>query len=258
MKLEEELREALREETRGWAAPPELKDRLFNHQSMKPGGRRMKKWIAAGILAAVLLVPTGAYAGYHYLADSIYSSHEQMEQFGGTREQYDHLEEKLQAAKQSFEPQEFAKLMSLLKKLVDYNLQVADDKGVLHPERLSPEDQEAYKKLNAELEPYFAKLNAGGDSKGSAKGSAKETGQRADNAVSWKEVLATGEKNLSSQDFAKVKEIIGEIQKLQAQVARPDGSYRAFTAQEGEHLKELIRQLEPYQDQMGIMLKPAS
>lgn len=51
-----------------------------------------------------------------------------------------------------------------------------------------------------------------GDSKGSAKGSAKETGQRADNAVSWKEVLATGEKNLSSQDFAKVKEIIGEIQ----------------------------------------------
>lgn len=114
MKLEEELREALREETRGWAAPPELKDRLFNHQSMKPG-KKNEKWIAAGILAAVLLVPTGAYAGYHYLADSIYSSHEQMEQFGGTREQYDHLEEKLQAAKQSFEPQEFAKLMSLLK-----------------------------------------------------------------------------------------------------------------------------------------------
>ncbi|MFD1775813.1 DUF3600 domain-containing protein [Paenibacillus rhizophilus] len=254
MKLEEELREALREETRGWAAPPELKDRLFNHKSMKPEGRRMKKWIAAGILAAVLLVPTGAYAGYHYLADSIYGSQEQMEQKGGTQVQYDHLEEKLQAAKQSFEPQEFAKLMALLKELGDYNLKIADDKGALHPERLSSGDQEAYKKLLAELEPYFAKLNAGGD----AKGGVKETGQQAENAALWKKALARGEQNLSSQDFAKVKEVISEIQKLQAQAARPDGSDRAFTAQEAEHLKELIRQLEPYQNQLGIMLKPAS
>ncbi|WP_158442557.1 DUF3600 domain-containing protein [Paenibacillus sabinae] len=211
----------------------------------------MKKWIAAGILAAVLLVPTGAYAGYHYIADSIYGSQKQIEQKGGTLEQYDHLEEKLQAAKQSFEPQEFAKLTVLLKKLGDYNLKIADDKGALHPERLSPEEQEAYKKLNAELEPYFEKLNA----EGAGNGGVKETGQQADSAAFWKEALACGEKNLSSQELAKVKGIIGEIQKIEV---KPDGSARAFTAEEAEHLKELIRQLEPYQDQLGIMLKPAS
>lgn len=214
----------------------------------------MKKWIAAGILAAVLLVPTGAYAGYHYLADSVYGSQERLEPFGGTQQQYDHLEAKLQAAKQSFEPQDFAKLTVLLKKLGDYNLKIADDKGALHPERLSPEEQEAYKKLNAELEPYFEKLNA----EGAGNEGVKENGQQADNAVFWKEALADGEHNLSSQNFAKVKKIIGEIQKLQAQAAQSDGSYRVLTAEEAEHLKELIRQLEPYQDQLGIMLKPTS
>ncbi|MDT3426179.1 O6-methylguanine-DNA--protein-cysteine methyltransferase [Paenibacillus forsythiae] len=250
MKLEEELREALREESRGWTAPPELKDRILNHQSLRPEGRRMKKWIAVGILAAVLLVPTGAYAGYHYLADSVYGSQERLEQFGGTQQQYDHLEKKLQAAKQSLNPQEFAKLMGLLKKLGDYNLKIADDKGALHPERLSPEEQEAYKKLNAELEPYFEKLNA----EGAGNGGVKENGQQADDA--WKEVLAHAEQNLSSADLAKVKGIIGEIQKLQAQASRSDGSVRAFTNEEKEQLKELIRQLEPYQSQLGIMLKP--
>ncbi|AIQ11704.1 DUF3600 domain-containing protein [Paenibacillus durus] len=249
MKLEQELREALREESRGWTAPTELKDRILNHKSLKPEGRRMKKWIAAGILAAVLLVPTGAYAGYHYLADSVYGSQERLEPFGGTQQQYDHLEEKLQAAKQSFEPQEFAKLMSLLKQLGDYNLKMADDKGVLHPEQLSSGDQEAYKKLIAELEPYFEKLNA----EGTGNGGVKETGQQADSAAFWKKALAHGEKNLSNQDLAKVNGIIDEIQKIEV---KPDGSDRAFTAQEAEHLKELIRQLEPYQDQLGIKLKP--
>ncbi|WP_025692106.1 DUF3600 domain-containing protein [Paenibacillus zanthoxyli] len=247
MKLEQELREALREESRGWTAPAELKDRILNHKSLKPEGRRMKKWIAAGILAAVLLVPTGAYAGYHYLADSVYGSQERIEQIGGTQQQYDHLEEKLQAAKQSLEPQEFAKLMGMLKQLGDYNLKIADDTGVLHPERLSPGDQEAYKKLNAGLEPYFEKLNK--------EGSAKEIGQQVNNA--WKDVLVRGEQNLSSQDFAKVKGIISGIQKLQTQAARPDGTDRAFTKEETEQLKELVRQLEPYQEKLGIMLKPA-
>ncbi|NJJ39841.1 DUF3600 domain-containing protein [Paenibacillus apii] len=251
MKLEQELWEALREESRDWTASAELKDRILNHQSLRPEGRRMKKWIAAGILAAVLLVPTGAYAGYHYLADSVYGSQERLEQFGGTQQQYDHLEAKLQAAEQSFEPQEFAKLTALLKKLGDYNLKMADDKGALHPERLSPEDQEAYNKLNAELEPYFEKLNA----EGTGNGSVKETGQQVDSAAFWKKALVHGEQNLSSQDFAKVKRIIGEIQKIEV---KPDGSAQAFTAQEAEHLKELIRQLEPYQNQLGIMLKPTS
>ncbi|AKG33625.1 DUF3600 domain-containing protein [Paenibacillus durus] len=245
MKLEQELREALREESRAWTAPLELKDRILNHKSLNPEGRRMKKWIAAGILAAVLLVPTGAYAGYHYLADSVYGSQERIEPFGGTQ-QYDYLEEKLQAAKQSFEPQEFAKLMGMLKKLGDYNLKIADDTGVLHPERLSPADQETYKKLNAELEPYFEKLNE--------RVTAKEAVRQVDNV--WKDVLARGEQNLSSQDFAKVKGVISGIQKLQAQAARPDGTDRAFTKEEKEQLKELVRQLEPYQDQLGIMLKP--
>ncbi|QWU17297.1 protein of unknown function [Paenibacillus sophorae] len=248
MKLEQELREALREESRGWTASLELKDRILNFEIGKTEGKRMKKWIVAGILAAVLLVPTGAYAGYHYLADSIYGSQERIEQFGGTQQQYEHLEAKLQAAKQSFDPQEFAKLMGLLKELGDYNLKMADDKGVLHPERLSSGDREAYKKLLAELEPYFEKLNAGG--------AAKETGQQADNVKFWDDLLVQAKQKLDKVDFVKVKGIIGGIQKLEAQAIGPDGRVHAFTKEEAEQLKELIRQLEPYQDQLGIMLKP--
>ncbi|WP_438347747.1 DUF3600 domain-containing protein [Paenibacillus sp. FA6] len=159
MNLDDELRTAFQEETKGWIAPPELKERVLHQISSKQGGRRMKKWILSSILAAALLVPTGAYAAHYYLADSIYGSQENVSHIGGTQQKYDELEAKLQEAKRNLTDEEFTTFAALLKEMGQYNLKIADSEGLLHPRQLSAEEQEKYTQLTTALDPLLTKLN---------------------------------------------------------------------------------------------------
>ncbi|WP_054939175.1 DUF3600 domain-containing protein [Paenibacillus ihuae] len=254
MSLEHNLRQALREEAKGWSAPPELKGRILSGITPSQGGRRMKKWLVATIVAAALLIPTGAYAGYTYLADSVYGSQEHLVQMGGTQEGYDHLEAKLQQAKNSLSEEDYAALTALLHQLGAYNLKIADAEGVLHPEKLSSTDQESYKELTLKLEPYFQKLE---QTESSVK---RDPVNTVDSSTFWDQQLVKGEQIFSGKELASFKQLISELKAFNNQITGQDGSTHPerLTEKESARLKQLYEELTPYLKQLGIKIKPVS
>ncbi|HEY2492815.1 MAG TPA: DUF3600 domain-containing protein [Paenibacillus sp.] len=249
MSLDEELRSAFQEESKKWIAPPELKESILKQVVSKQGGRRMKKWLVVSILAATLLIPTGVYAGYNYLADSIYGSQESVASMGGTQQKYDELEAKLQNAKQSFSEEEFTTLMSLLKKLGSFNLKYADAEGVLHPEQLGADEQETLNRLTAELEPFNTKL------------SEVETPRKEiDMDTFWNGVFEEAEQTFSKEGFTDFKKIVTEMRSYDAKVTDPDRGVhmKRLTEKDKKDLDQLQEQLRPYFDKLGIMMKPSS
>lgn len=248
MSLDEQLRTALREETKEWQAPPELKEKILKQVVSKQGGRKMKKWLIASVLAAALLIPTGAYAAYSYIADSIYGSQDNI---GATQQQYDRLEAKLQSAKESLSEEEFSKLMSLLKEIGSYNLQIADSEGVLHPERLDASEQVVYEKLKAELEPYFAKLNKGG--------SPSKAPSMVDIETFWNEQLAKAEESFSQEELEDFKGLVQILLSVNAKVVDPDGSVHPerLSVQEKVDAEQVPSKIEPYLTRLGLMTRPA-
>ncbi|WP_339289501.1 DUF3600 domain-containing protein [Paenibacillus sp. FSL E2-0201] len=252
MNFNEELRTALQEEARNCTAPPELKEQILNRTAPKQGGRRMKKWLVASILAAALLIPTGAYAGYNYLADTLYGSQITVATIGVTQQQYDRLEAKLQNAKQTFNEEEFTKLMSLLKELGAYNLQMADAEGVFHLEQLSAQEKKAYKKLQMELEPYFEQMNEAKTSKKSVKSVDRDT--------FWNSLLEKAEQRLTNKEFEETKRLIIELQSYDAKVFDSDGSVHMerLSNEEIQNQEKLMEALDPYIKKLDLMIKPSS
>ena len=252
MNLNEELRTVLQKEASDLAAPPELKEKILNQVVFRQGGRRMKKWLVASIVAATLLIPSGVYAGYNYLADTLYGSPETAATIGVTQEQYNRLEAKLQNAKQSFNEEEFANLMSLLKELGAFNLQMADDKGVFHIEQLDAEEQKAYKKLQVELEVYFEKMNETKNPKAKA--------FVVDRDTFWNSLLDKAEERLTKKEFEEIKPLINELQSYDAKVFDSDGSFHKerLSTEEIQNQEKLMEALDPYIKKIDMMVKPSS
>lgn len=212
----------------------------------------MKKWLVASIMAAALLIPTGAYAGYHYLADTMYESPATAATIGVTQQQYDRLEAKLQNAKQSYNEEEFTKLMSLLKELGSYNLQMTDAEGVFHLEHLSAKEQKAYKKLQAELEPYFEKMNETEIPKGKASAVDRDT--------FWNSLLEKAEQRLTKKEFEEIQRLIIELQSYDTKVFDSDGSVHMerLSKEEIQNQEKLMEALDPYIRKIDLMVKPSS
>lgn len=234
MNLEDELRSALREDATLLLPPPELKVRIMDQVMGKQGGKRMKKWLLPCILAAVLLIPTGAYAAYNYLADSIYGSQENTIQFGGTQQKYDELEAKLQQAKHILSKEEFATFMPLLKELGPYNLKIADSEGVLHPDQLNAEEHEKYMALTEALEPFFTKLN-----------DTKETGTNIVVTDFWASTLDKAQSTFSKDELGDYEGIVIEyLNQVQNSQVRDEAA-----------IKVLQLKLNPYLDKLGVVIK---
>ncbi|GAA4726175.1 DUF3600 domain-containing protein [Brevibacillus fulvus] len=162
MNFEEQLRVALQEDAQTLQPPEEWKEKIVSRAMGKRKRGSWKRQLAAGVLAAVFLIPTGAFA-YAYLADQLYGSLDAIKHLGATQREYDHLESKLQQAKSTLSAKEFAEFMLLLKDMAYYNVQIADIHGNLHPERLNAADREKYEQILKQLQPYFDKLNSSVD-----------------------------------------------------------------------------------------------
>ncbi|WP_339224110.1 DUF3600 domain-containing protein [Paenibacillus sp. FSL W7-1279] len=247
MSLDERLKTAFKEETKEWNAPTELKEKILNKVVHIQGGRQMKKWVVVCILAATLLIPTGAFAGYSYIADSIYGSRENI---GVTQKQYDELEAKLQTAKQNLSEEEFTKWMSLLKELGTLNLKVADANGDFHIERLSVGEQKIYRRLTAELEPLFRKLNEVQSTKGEAK--------PIDSATFWNGVLDEAGQILSKEEFDEFQKLVNELMAYDAKTLDPDGSVHIerLSKEDQTNIEQVEQQLQPFFKKLGITIKP--
>jgi len=241
MNLDDELRITFQEETKGWTTPPELKERVLLQISSKQGGRRMKKWILSSVLAAALLVPTGAYAAYNYIADSIYGSQENVSHIGGTEQKYDEFEAKLQEAKQTLTEDEFAAFASLFKELADYNLKMADTEGVLHPEQLSLEDQAAFTELTTALDPFFTKLNE-----------PKLSKIDPDKSIFLDEEKA--KEILSKEEYKQFDNILKEMGEISLNSVDANGVFQKSLLSDSElaRLEKLDQSFQPFLDKLGI------
>lgn len=251
MSLDERLKTAFREETKDWSVPANLKGKILSRVVTHQPGRRMKKWVAAGILAAALLIPTGAYAGYSYLADSIYGSQENIAKYGVGQNQYEELEAKLQSAKQNLSEEEFTKWMSLLKELGTINMKIADAHGDIHPDRLSADEQKHYNGLISELEPIFSKLNE-------IQSTPKREVKMADNAAFWGGIVDQAKQAFSKEEFAEFQTLINELKAYDAKTLDPDGSVHPERISEEDEAKidRVTEQLQPYFKKLGITVKP--
>ncbi|MNN48233.1 hypothetical protein D3C81_1627030 [compost metagenome] len=186
------------------------------------------------------------------MADGMYGSQDNFVQNGGTVEQYDQLEAKLQQAKQNLSEEDFNALTSLLHEISGFILQMADTAGTLHPEKLNAEERERYNKLVSELEPYFSKLEN--------TETPQQPVEQVDSDTFWEQILVKAQQTLSDAELGEVQQLIGELKALDAKVTDPDGSIHA-----DRHSKEdlssqarLIEELNPYLKKLGIWLKPSS
>lgn len=163
MSIEEELREGLHRAADSMHCPPDLYGRVRKsyqrYMTEKRGRSPMKKRILTGIVAAAILIPTSVFAA-SYLADDIFGSPATIEEHGGTQENYQEIEGMLQAAKGKLTEDEFKEYTKLTKQLVQIKLTITDEKGVVHEEKLTKEEQQQLEQLASKLAPYFEKINS--------------------------------------------------------------------------------------------------
>ncbi|MDR0271524.1 DUF3600 domain-containing protein [Paenibacillus sp.] len=161
MSIDKELREELHQVADSLHSPPELYGRVrksYQHYLNEKRGRfPMKKRILAGIVAVAILIPSAVFASA-YLADDIFGSSKTIEQKGGTKEDYQGIEEFLQAAKGKLTEDEFKEYMELTKQLMQLKLKITDEKGIPHEEKLTKEEQQQWEQLSSKLVPYFEKI----------------------------------------------------------------------------------------------------
>ncbi|WP_035099493.1 DUF3600 domain-containing protein [Aneurinibacillus terranovensis] len=159
MDIEKRIMSALQEEAINIVPAPELREKVMASIPFEKGRKQVKKRLVAGIVAAAVLVPTAAYGSYSYLADQVFGSSNVVKEHGGTQQQYDHFESKLQQAKKKLTAKEFITFVGLLKDLAYYHLKTIDSHGNIHPDRLQKKDRADYDRLLQEVQPYFDKLN---------------------------------------------------------------------------------------------------
>ncbi|MBT2283361.1 DUF3600 domain-containing protein [Paenibacillus polymyxa] len=249
MKLDEQLRTAYQEETKDWSVPARIKHKMMDGiRSDSHIRRNRKKWLVTGLLAAVLIIPTGVYAGYTYLADGIYGSQENIRAMGGTAEDYMRLEAKLQTAKAHFSEEEFVRYMDLLKQMGHMAVKYADSQGNMHPEQWNTIEQEQYNALVAELEPFFEKLE--GVSVGSSI-------KMMDEQQFWTEQLVQAEKTFTKEQYREFKSVYEQMKKYKVMVMDKDGSIHEerLSAEQKDDLRQLERRLIPYLKRLGLNIR---
>ncbi|PFE14826.1 DUF3600 domain-containing protein [Bacillus cereus] len=167
MSLDCRVRESIQEEAKGIIAPPDLKEKVIVQIKMNQGGRKRKKRLIAGVLAAAFLLPTTGFAYQSIMADGIYGSFENLKKHAGamTLEAYMRLSAKLSEAKDEMGAKEYEEFTTELKKLTNAKLAYGDSNGNIDYDQLSPGKREEMKNLSMSLQPYFDKLNGHKSSK---------------------------------------------------------------------------------------------
>ncbi|KGP77819.1 MULTISPECIES: DUF3600 domain-containing protein [unclassified Paenibacillus] len=246
MNLDEQLRASFQEDTKDWNIPERTKHKVMNAiRSESRLKNHRKKWLVTMLLAAVLIIPTGAYAGYTFLVDGMYGSQENISAVGGTSEDYMRLEAKLQTAKAHLSSEEFNQFMGLMKQMGQMALKYADQQGELHPEQWSVTEQMEFNRLTAELEPFFEKLEAA---------SVDSPKQPLAQEQFWEEQLAMAETKFSEEQFTEFKSLYEQMKQYEAIVMDQDGSIHEerLSAEQKEELQQVREQIYPFLEKLGL------
>ncbi|MEH7392877.1 DUF3600 domain-containing protein [Bacillus sp. JJ1503] len=159
MIIENQLRESLQEKGNSFMPPPELKTKIISNIETANG--KLRKRLAAGILAATLLIPTGVFASQSFLADDIYGSFENLKKhiFKATMDGYMLLSAKLSQAKGELNTEEYKEFKELLNVVTSSKLQYGDPYGNIDYSQIPSEELVQIKQALMGVQPFFDKLN---------------------------------------------------------------------------------------------------
>ncbi|NGZ76806.1 hypothetical protein [Saccharibacillus alkalitolerans] len=210
MSLEQEIRSALQKKTRDWKVPEEVLRKVSAQieDNETTGGSayadrhrpKVRKRILVAVFSAVLILPTGAYAGYHYLADAIYGS---KGNFGGDLNAYEQLEAKLQTVKSQMSDSDYEQLTILIREAASLFSQHAGEDGRLKESEMSVEELERMKTLEREINEKTAGLST-------VAADSSEVDENFNVENFWAEVLAKAERELDSTDYAEFRTLAEE------------------------------------------------
>ncbi|WP_339274554.1 DUF3600 domain-containing protein [Paenibacillus sp. FSL W8-0426] len=253
--LENELREAFKDQTGQWTVPTESKERLMQQIEKRVSSinkRRSSRWMVAGIISIALLIPTGAYAGYTYLADGIYGSQQSVAALGVTVEEYARLEAKLQGAKAHFSNEDYTAFMSLLQQWGKIALAQAGPDGQLHPEQWDNGVRQQYEALAVKLEPYFTQLEQ----------VSSHDIRMSHNIIMgeeqfWKEQFAQAKEMFSAEDYADFQAVYEEMKRIEALTVTSDGTVNEEQLSEKQRsdLDELTQRISVYLKRLGLEIR---
>jgi hypothetical protein len=249
--LDQQLQKALQEHTKHWTAPSHLQYKIIKEISATKGGRTMKKWLISVIVTALLLIPVGAYAGYHYLADAIYGSKEAVVQLGGTEQQYERLEKKLLMAKNELSTEEYSKFMTILKEYGQFYLKYADANGNIDPKTWSKQEQARYKVITEAMIPLFERLKQL-DKQATAKSSMDEP-------AFWENALKKAKTQFTEAEYTEFKQIYETMWSYKSIVTdEKDGHllhWDRLSKEQQAEVNEIRPKLLKYLEQLGYKAK---
>ncbi len=157
----------LKQELKKIEIPDELHKRSklgINKVKEEMGGRvarLIKRRLVLVVVAACLMIPTGALAYQSLLADDLYGSFDNLKKHvaGVTMKSYLLFDAKLNEAKGELEKEQFEQFKDLLNVFTNAKLEYGDKNGNIDYSQLPVEKLEEIKVAMYEIQPFFDTLN---------------------------------------------------------------------------------------------------
>ncbi len=248
MKLEKEIRYSLQKKVQEWELPISVRHELMQRiDKDRRKHRKTRKKLIPICIAAALVVPTGAFAGYHYLADSLYGS-------GSTAinlkknhlEEYEHLEAKLQAAKAQLSEAEYDHLSKLLSEAAEIYTANMDAYGQLDTASMNKEELNRLTELEQELREASVGIKATDKS---------DIPQPIDYKTFLNDSLEEGKKVLSPEKYTTFSLLVKEYIGIAEEYEKHKDLSPAQDSEDLARLAKLDKQLQPYFEEMGYIIR---
>lgn len=167
MSLPNRLKESLLDAGREIQPPQDLKQKIMSE--IAPSGRvnKLKKRILTGLIAACLVIPTGAIAYQALYADELYGSFDNVKKHLGaaTIEGYMLFNAKLSQAKGELGSEDYEEFKELLKVITASKLEYGDANGNIDYGQVPNQKVVEIKDALMVIQPFFDKLNGQASSK---------------------------------------------------------------------------------------------
>lgn len=176
----------------------------------------MSKRLVAGVFAASLLIPTGAWAFQTILADEFYGSFENIKKHisSATMEGYLLLDAKLSQAKGDLEKDEYLHFKALLTEITTSKLEYGNEYGNIDYSQIPISDLNDIRNALYNIQPYFDKFN--GQKLSEEVLSATEYENYIDALMTYEQIMAqSGMKNSEEIDKIPIN-LRGEFAKTEA------------------------------------------
>ncbi|MEK5060026.1 anti-sigma factor [Paenibacillus sp. FSL H7-0326] len=183
----------------------------------------VRKRFVSAILAASLIIPTGAFAYQTLLVDELYGSFDNLKKqlSSATMQGYLRLNAKLTQAKGGMEKKEYEQYKELLKMVSTSKVKYGNEYGNIDYSQVPSEQLDEMKRAMFELQPYFDQLNGLKSSKEVL--TSEEYENYIDALMTYETIMAQSGNDLENipshlqDEFTKVRDIIRYVDEKQRQ-----------------------------------------